>query len=295
MSGSHETPNNIDNKLKIGIVLNAGFTLIEFVVGIASGSLALISDAGHNLTDSLSLVISLFAKRIGKREANTDHTYGYGRANILAALLNGLILFFLAMYIFYEAYRRFQNPQPVEGLLVMIVAFIGLCINASIAFLFRHDKDDLNIKSAYINMLYDAIASVGALLAGLLILLTQMSIFDSLISIIIGILLLRSSFSIVRSATHVLLEGVPEGIDSGKVKEKILSVSKVKGVDDLHIWAISSQAAALSCHVLIEECDVTESIKIVKNIKEKLHQSFHIEHATIETELENCEPRTKDI
>lgn len=290
MSENHEVPENLDNKLKLGLVLNSGFTVVEFIAGTLSGSLALISDAGHNLTDSLTLLISYIANKIAKRKANVEHTYGYGRATILAALINGFILFLLAIYIFYEAYHRFQNPRPVEGGVVMIVAFIGICINTSIALLFRSNKNDLNIRSAYVNMLFDALASFGALLAGLLIILTKQPIFDSLISIIIGLFLLRGSWSVVRAAMHVLLEGVPEGIDVGKVKETIFKSQSVKNVDDLHIWALSSQQAALSCHVIIEDRGVEESTKIVKQIKEMLHDKFHIEHATIETELVECPP-----
>lgn len=291
MSGTHEAPTNLDNKLKLGLVLNTGFTIFEFAIGILSGSLALISDAGHNLTDSLSLLIAFFAQKIARRDANSDHSYGYGRATILAALFNGLILILLAGYIFYEALGRIMNPEPVEGSLVMVVAFVGILINGSIALLFRKDsKNDLNIRGAYINMFYDMLASVGAMLAGFLILVTKLTIFDSLISILIGLLLLKSSWGVIRSAMHVLLEGVPEGMDTEKVKEVIMKNSSVKNVDDLHIWAISSHDAALSCHVVIEDCSLEESTKIVSEIKQELKEKFHIEHATIETELTECPP-----
>ena len=290
MSGTHEAPKNLDNKLKLGLLLNTGFTIFEFAIGIFSGSLALISDAGHNLTDSLSLLIAFFAQKIARREANADHSYGYGRATILAALLNGLILVLLAFYIFYEAFGRLTKPEPVEGGLVMIVAFVGIIINGSIALIFRKSQEDLNIKSAYVNMFYDMLASVGALIAGLLIILTRLTIFDSIISILIGILLLRSSWSVARDAMHVLLEGVPEGLKPEEVKKAILTIPSVEAVDDLHVWAISSQYAALSCHVVIEDCDLEKSTKIVKQIKEELHKKFNIEHATIEIELVECLP-----
>lgn len=292
MSGSHETPANLDNKLKLGLVLNTGFTIIEFVAGILSGSLALTSDAGHNLTDSLSILISFFGNKISKRGANEDHSYGYGRASILTALLNGVILILLAGYIFYEAFQRIAKPEPVEGGVVMIVAFIGILINGGIALLFRKNTNDLNIRGAYVNMFFDMLASVGALLAGLLIVITGQTIFDPIISILIGILLVKSSIAVVRDAMHVLLEGVPEGLDVKKVKEAILALPKIKNVDDLHIWAISSRLSALSCHIVIEDCDMEESTKLVKKVKEDLHHKFNIEHATIETELIECPPET---
>ena len=290
MSQDHSSNTGIDNKLKVGLFLNTGFTIFEFAVGIFSGSLALLSDAGHNLTDSLSLLIVFFAQKIAKREANVDHSYGYGRATILAAFVNGLILVLLALYIFYEAWGRIMQPEHVAGSLVAGVAFVGIVVNTSIALLFRKDQDSMHIKSAYINMFFDALASVGALLAGVLIILTKQTIFDSLISILIGILLLRSSWEVVRDAMHVLLEGVPSGINTKKVKGVILGNSLVKHVDDLHIWAISSQYAALSCHVVIEDCDLEKSTQLVKEIKQELQSKCNIEHATIETELKECPP-----
>lgn len=284
----------LDSKLKLGILLNIGFTVIELFAGILSGSLALISDAGHNLTDSLSLIISFFAQKVAKREANVEHTYGYGRATILAVLINGLILFFLAFYIFYEAYSRFLNPEPVNGLIVTAVALIGLTINLSVAYLFKNETHDLSIKSAYLNMLFDALASLGAVVAGILIFFTNMTIFDPLISILIGFMLIKSSWGVVREAIHVLLEGVPTGINTQSVKESIMEVSPlIKNVDDLHIWSISSQHSALSCHIVIEDCDLDKSMKMIKEIKEQLHQKFKIEHATIESELVECPPNSK--
>lgn len=287
---SEHSYSNLDNKIKLGLVLNTGFTIFEFALGIMSGSLALVSDAGHNLTDTLSLLIAFFAQKIARREANVDHSYGYGRATILAALLNGVILVLLAFYIFYEAITRIMHPSPVEGGIVAIVAFVGILINGGIALLFRKNQDDLNIKGAYINMFFDALASVGALIAGLIILFTNKTIVDPIISMLIAVLLLRSSWEVIQAAMHVLLEGVPEGVSVSKVEEAIRNSSKVKNVDDLHIWAISSHYAALSCHIVIEDCDLEESTKIVKQIKDMLRDKFHIEHATIETELVECEP-----
>lgn len=282
---------NLNSKLKLGLFLNTIFTIFEFIIGIASGSLALTSDAGHNLTDSLSLLIAFFGQKIAKREANADHSYGYGRATILAALLNGLILVLLAFYIFYEASTRIMHPEAVAGNLIMVVAFVGILVNGSIALLFRGSKSDLNIRGAYVNMFFDTVASVGALLAGLLIVLTKQTIFDPLISILIGVLLLRSSWEVVRDAMHVLLEGVPEGMKSDQIKETIMkSSSLIKNIDDLHIWAISSHYAALSCHIVIEECDLEKSMKIVNDLKKNLKDKFNISHATIETELVECPP-----
>lgn len=285
MSGDHEVQKNLNGSLKLGIFLNTGFTIFEFIIGITSGSLALISDAAHNMTDSLSLLVSFFANKIARHEANIDKTYRYGRATVLAALINALILLALAVYIFFEAYKRFQNPQPVEGGLVMIVAFIGIVINSSVAFLFFKSRTDLNIRSAFLNMAMDALASVGALIAGLIIVITEKTFVDPFISIIIGLMLLYSGWSVVKDALHVLLDGVPEGIDIQKIKKAILKIPGVTGLDDLHVWALSTTSAALSCHLIIKICPLKKSLEIKEQVKQMLSEKFHIEHATIEVEL----------
>lgn len=285
MSSNHEAPKNLDNKLKIGLVLNTGFTIFEFIVGFSTGSLALISDAAHNLTDSLSIVIAFFANKLAGRQATIDKTYGYGRATILAALLNTFILFALAIYIFYEAYKRFLNPEPLEGAVIMIVASIGILINGGVAYLFSKNKNDLNMKGTYLNMLYDTLASAGAVAAGLVIILTNWTLIDPLISVVIAVMQLKSGWEVIRGGFHVLLDGVPEGLDVKKVQKTILAFPGVKGMDDLHIWALSTTSAALSAHIVIKKCSLEESIDLTQQIKEKLEKDFHIEHATLETEL----------
>ena len=285
MSISHESPQNLDKNMRLSLVLNTGFTIFEFVIGFFSGSLALISDASHNLTDSISLLISYLAAKVAKKQANFNKTYGYGRATILAAFLNSVILLILAFYIFYEAYQRILKPGMVEGRLVMIVAFVGILINGGIAYLFSKSKNDLNVRSAFLSMALDAIASVGALLAGLLITITGKTIIDPLVSVFIGLMLLYSGWSIIKDALHVLLDGVPEGVDIQKVKHAIVNFPGVNGADDLHVWALSTQETALSCHIIIKSCSLEESIMLVSRVKGLLHTKFNIHHATIETEL----------
>ncbi len=285
MSGSHEVPPNLDNKLKIGFLLNSSFTIFEFFIGFLSGSLALISDAAHNLTDSLSLLVSYIATKVAKKTANSNKTYGYGRATVLAALINSLILLSLAVYIFSEAYQRFQDPQPVEGGLVVIVALVGIAINGSIAYLFFKSRGDLNIRSAFLNMTLDALASVGALTAGVIILLTGNTLADPLISILIGCMLLYSGWSVIKSALHLLFDGVPEGTDIPAIQKAILATPGVKSMDDLHIWALSTTSAALSCHLVVKDSSLKDSIALKDTVKKMLSERFNIEHATIEVEL----------
>lgn len=285
MSGQHEAPTKIDRNLKLGLGLNTGFTIFEFIIGFSSGSLALISDAAHNLTDSLSIVIAFYANKLAGRQATEDKTYGYGRATILAALLNTFILFALSAYIFYEAYKRFLDPQPLEGGIIMIVAFVGILINGSVAWLFSKNKSDLNMRGTYLNMLYDTLASVGALGAGGIILLTNWTVVDPLISVVIALMQLKSGWSVVKDALHVLLDGVPEGTNVKKIKAAILSTPGVTGMDDLHVWALSTTNAALSCHLIIKDCTLKESLEVKDQVKKMLEEKFHIDHATIEVEL----------
>lgn len=285
MSGQHEVPTKIDRNLKLGLGLNTGFTIFEFIVGFTSGSLALISDAAHNLTDSLSIVIAFYANKLAGKQATEDKTYGYGRATILAALINTFILFALAIYIFWEAYKRFLNPQPLEGMVIIVVATIGIFINGGVAYLFSKNKSDLNMKGTYLNMLYDTLASVGAVGAGIIILLTNWTIIDPLISVVIAVMQLKSGWGVVRSAFHVLLDGVPEGTDIKKIKETILKTPGVTGMDDLHIWALSTTTAALSCHLVVKEASLQKCLEVKHNVKEMLEEKFHIDHATIEIEL----------
>lgn len=280
-----ENVSALDRKFKLGLILNTGFTLFEFIVGFLSGSLALTSDAAHNLTDSLSLLIAFVANRIASRKADVSRTYGYGRVTILAAWLNATMLLVLALYIFFEAYQRFRHPEPVEGGLVMVVAFVGIVINGSVALLFRQNRADLNTRSAFLSMAFDTLASIGALLAGLIIVTTGQTIVDPLISVGIGIMLIASAFGIVKDALHILLEGVPEGLDVNAVKQAILAVPGVKNLDDLHIWAISSEYAALTCHLIIENIGLEPSLQLVDNVEAMLKERFKIEHATIEIHL----------
>lgn len=292
MSEKVDSLSSIDKNLKLSLFLNSGFTIFEFAIGISSGSLALVSDATHNLTDSLSIVISYSANKMSKRKTTDDKTYGYGRATILAALINSLILVGVALYIFYEAYTRILKPEPVSGRTISFVAFIGMIVNGTMALILFKNKKDLNAKSLFLNMAMDAVALVGTLVAGVLIIFTNQTIFDPLISILIGIMLLFAAWGVVKDSLHILLEGVPEGVDIEKVKELLGNEPLVKNIDDLHIWAISSSVLALSCHLVIEECDLDKSMEIVNKIKQQLKEQFGIQHITIETELVNCPPNT---
>lgn len=277
----------------LGLALNSSFTIIEFIAGFMTGSLALIADATHNLTDSLTLVVSYIAQRVSKKTPTKAKTYGYGRVTIIAALINAGILIAVAAFIGYEAIKRFSEPHEVEGWVVAGVAFVGICINGFIAWRFSKHKNNLNARSAYTNMLYDTLSSVGALVAGLVMVVTGWSGLDAVVGLAIAGMLLFATFKIIAEAIHVLLEGVPPGIDLIAIEGQLRKVRQVKEVDDLHVWAISSEYTALSCHLIIEENELKDSRHIVEEAKQMLKEQFDINHSTIEIELKDCLEHTE--
>lgn len=284
---SHNHDNN-DGSIKFGLVLNTCFTIVEFIFGILTGSLALIADAAHNLTDTFTLSVSFIANRLARREANESKTFGYGRATILAALLNASIMLAVAAFIVIEAIQRLGNPHPVEGGVVAVVAFIGILVNGSIAIVLSKNRKDLNMRSAFIDMAFDALSSLGAVVAGLIIWLTGITWVDSAVGLVIAALLVYNTLKILREAVQILLEGTPKDLDITAVTQAITDTDKVLSVDDMHVWAIRSGYNALSCHIAIDEADLKDSRNIVEMVKAKLRKNYNVQHATIEVELEDC-------
>ena len=287
MSHNHDTKNN-DGSIKFGLVLNTGFTIVEFIFGILTGSLALIADAAHNLTDTFTLSVSFIANRLARREANDSKTFGYGRATILAALLNASVMLAVAAFIVIEAIQRLGNPHPVEGGVVATVAFVGILVNGSIAIVLSKNRKDLNMRSAFVDMAFDALSSLGAVIAGVIILLTGITWVDSAVGLIIAALLVYNTLKILREALQILLEGTPKDLDIAAITQAITDTDKVLSVDDMHVWAIRSGYNALSCHIAIDEADLKQSRDIVEVVKAKLRDSYDIQHATVEVELEDC-------
>lgn len=287
MSHNHDAKNN-DGSIKFGLVLNTGFTIVEFIFGILTGSLALIADAAHNLTDTFTLSVSFIANRLARREANDSKTFGYGRATILAALLNASVMLAVAVFIVIEAIQRLGNPHPVEGGIVAAVAFVGILVNGSIAIVLSKNRKDLNMRSAFVDMAFDALSSLGAVIAGLIIWLTGITWVDSAVGLVIAALLVYNTLKILREAVQILLEGTPKDLDITAITQAITDTEKVLSVDDMHVWAIRSGYNALSCHIAIDETDLKDSRNIVETVKAKLRNDYDIQHATIEVELEDC-------
>ena len=285
MSHNHENKN--ENSLKIGLILNSTFTVVEFSFGILTGSLALIADAAHNLTDTFTLSVSFVANRLARREADASKTYGYGRATILAALLNSSVMLAVAVFIAYESILRFQHPTEIKGGVVAAVALVGIFVNGSIAYVLSKQRKDLNMRSAFIDMAFDALSSFGAFIAGLIMLFTGIQYVDTIVGLLIAGWLLYNTLKILKEAVQILLEGTPKDLNISLVLEAIKATPKVLEVDDMHAWTIKSGYNALSCHIAIRKVDLVNSREIVEDVKAKLRSNFDIQHATIEVELED--------
>ncbi len=287
MTSGHDQ-NNGDGSIKFGLILNSLYTIVEFGFGIFTGSLALIADATHNLTDTFTLTVSFIANRVARREANERKTFGYGRATILAALLNASVMIAVATFITFEAIKRLQNPVEIEGGIVAVVATFGIAVNGSIAYVLSKRRSDLNMRSAFIDMVFDALSSLSTVISGLIIMFTGVKYIDSVAAIIIAGLLFYNTIKILKEATQILLEGTPDGLDISEITQSITNTEDVLSADDLHIWAIRSGYNSLSCHIVIDEVNLKISRKIVESVKTKLEKKYDIHHVTIEVELEDC-------
>ena len=283
---------NVNNAFIIGMVLNFIFVVVEVLVGLNIHSLSLLSDAGHNLADVASLALSLIAFRLLKVPSNKRYTYGYKKTTILVALLNAAVLLLSIGAIGYEALHRILNPEPLPGKTISMVAAIGILINALTALLFFRSKEkDLNIKSAFLHLMADAIVSAGLVVGGILIVLTKLYWIDPVLSLIIAAVIVVSTWRLLSGSLRLSLDGVPKGIDLNTVKSAILKVPQVKDFHHIHIWAISTTENALTAHVVIDHDVKLDAIEKLKHtIKhELLHQN--IQHATLEIEVESqpCE------
>ena len=273
----------------IGIVLNLAFVVIEFAAGFWFDSLALLSDAGHNLSDVVSLVLALLAFRLAKVKANERYTYGYKKSTILVSLLNAVILLVAVGAIVIESIHKLSNPAVVPGGAIAWVAGVGVLINAFTAFLFMKDKEkDLNVKGAYLHMAADALVSVGVLVAGIVISRTDWYIIDPIIGLIVAVVILISTWNLLHDSLRLTLDGVPTSIDSQKVVEAIRALPGVDDVHHIHIWAISTTENALTAHIVLKQAEDMQEVKHL--IRHRL-EDFGIGHATLEFEVpgEHCE------
>lgn len=272
--------------LMISFIIITVYMIIEAFGGFLTNSLALLSDAGHMLSDSVSLGVGLLAFTLGEKVANYSKTYGYKRFEILAAVFNGVTLLLIALYIFYEASKRFTNPPEVASTGMLIIAAIGLLVNIFVAWmLMRGDtKENLNLRAAFLHVIGDLLGSVGAVIAALLIMFFNWGWADPLASVIVAILVLISGWRVTKDAIHVLMEGTPKNIDLDDVINTMENVSGILSIHDLHVWSITSGQNALSCHAVVEGgLSIHESQKLLRTIEQELDHKG-IGHVTIQME-----------
>nr|WP_309101155.1 cation diffusion facilitator family transporter [Fredinandcohnia onubensis] len=276
--------------LLIALIITTGIMLLEFFGGLITNSLALLSDSGHMLSDASSLALSLVAFWFATRPASPKKTYGFYRFEILAALFNAVTLFVIAGFIVYEAFHRFFEPPTVASGTMMIIAGIGLLANILSAWslISKGDvKNNVNLRSAYLHVLGDALGSVGAIIAGLLMLMFEWYIADPIISVVVAILILKSAWGVLTHSIHILMEGTPITIDQKEVKATLEEIEGVIDVHDLHIWTITSGIDSLTCHILIK--DDHDSQEILQQSIDKIRDKFKIEHTTIQIEKSSIE------
>ena len=272
--------------LIITFALTSGYFVVEVVGGILTNSLALLADAAHMLTDVFGLGLALFATWIAQKPATPQKTYGYYRFEILAALTNAVVLFFISFYILYEAYFRFKAPPEVASLPMMIVAVVGLGINLVGFWILRAGaKESLNVQGAFLEVISDALGSVGVIIAGLIMLKTGWYYADPIFSVLIGLFILPRTWKLLSQAVNVLLEATPAHINLAAVEETMLAVDGVEKVHDLHVWTITSGVEALSTHILLaEQCDPKEGDRVLEEISVLLKEKFGVDHSTIQIE-----------
>jgi cobalt-zinc-cadmium efflux system protein len=275
--------------LRISLLVTAAYIVLLVVAGLRAHSLALLSEAGHNLSDFLALLLSLVAVYIQSRPPSTTKTYGYHRAGVLAALVNALSLVVVAFFIFYEAFRRLQHPEAVRPGVMMSVAACGVVMNGVIALLLYRSGGDVNIRSALLHEVGDTLSTAAVIFGGWAIMATGQSWIDSALSFGIGALILWSGYGIVRETLNILLEGTPRGIDLKRVQMAICAIDGVGDVHDLHVWSIGSETRALSCHISIDDIPSSVSDRILRDVKACLSHDFQIRHTTIQFEHSMCE------
>ncbi len=282
-SHGHSIEGRAPRVLGWSLALTLGFAIVELIAGLWSNSLALISDAGHMATDSTALGLALLAQIIAKRPPSATKSFGFGRAEALAAFINGLAMLAVVAWIGIEAVQRFSNPSPVRGEAVLMVASIGLGINLVVAWLLSHDKESVNTRAALVHVMGDLLGSLAALIAGAVIYFTGWTPIDPLLSVFVSLLILRSTFQVLRQSYHFLMEGVPQHIDYLQVGTDLAAIEGVLSVHDLHVWEMTPGQPALIGHIEIRE--LQEWPAILRDIKIMLLEKHGIDHITVQAEI----------
>jgi cobalt-zinc-cadmium efflux system protein len=288
-SHNHNHNGATGTALRWSTIATVGFAVVEVAAGIQSHSLALLSDAGHNFTDALALLLAWFGFYLQTKPADEIKTYGYHRAGVLSAFVNALTLVGLSAWIFYESVGRLRNPETVHEGVMIAVAAVGLLVNGAVMLSLRSaSRNDINVRSAFVHMLGDALGSVAIMIGALVIRYTGWAQVDPILSILIGLLIVWSAWDIIRESLNILLEGLPRGIRLPEVVSGMRAIEGVLDVHDLHIWSLGSSTHALSCHVLIEDVPLSVSDAILQRLNAVLADRFHISHTTVQFEHVSC-------
>lgn len=281
---------NTSVRMFVTMVMNFIITGAEIVGGLISGSLALISDALHNLTDGIAIIISYIALKLKGAEHSPRHTFGLKRAEIFAATINSTVLFGISLFLFYKAIQRLINPQPIGGELMIIIASIGLVANVIGTFLLHQDSHkSMNIKSAYLHLLIDAMSSLVVIIGGILIAIFDIVWIDPVLTILIGAYVLKESLNILRESSHILMEGAPADVDLKDIKKYVEKIPEVKNIHHIHIWNVGENDAHFEAHIDVTDMLVSETCGVQNEIEHVLKEEFPIKHITLQFECDTCD------
>ena len=275
--------------LRFALAATLVYIVLLVLAGVRAHSLALLSEAGHNVSDFLALLLSLVAVYIQERPPSSTKTFGYQRAGVLAAFINSGALVLLSFWIFYEAFTRLRQPQPVGPGMMVAVATAGVLMNGLIALLLYRGSHDVNIRSAFVHMVGDTLSTAAVIVGGWAIMLTGRTWIDPALSVGIGALILWSALGIVRETLNILLEGTPRGVELERITQALRQIEGVNDVHDLHVWSLGSEMHALSCHISIADIPPSASERILREVKDRLNAGFHIQHTTIQFEHVVCD------
>lgn len=286
----HDVAEMSNKKLLWVTILNLSITLVQVIGGLIANSLSLLSDALHNLGDSSAIFIAFVAGKISRKKADTRYTFGYKRVEILAALFNGVVLIAICIFLFVEAYERFQNPQPIKGLLMLIIAVFGLFANLiSVVILNKDKNENLNVKAAYLHLMGDTLSSVAVIVGGIAIWQWQIYWLDPLITILVGIYIIYHTWSVVKQTVDILMQTSPEGIDVNEIKTVVESLDGIENIHHLHLWKLTDSLTHLEAHInLKENIDMIQMMRIKKAVEHKLKEQFNIHHITLQIEYGGC-------
>ncbi len=286
----HDTKNMSSTKLLWVTVLNLSITLVQVVGGIISNSLALLSDAVHNLGDSSAIVIAFLAGKRSQKSPDKEHTFGYKRIEILAALFNSIVLIAICIYLFFEAYERWIDPHPIKGLIMLVIASFGLLANLLSVIILNKNKDDnLNVKAAYLHLMGDTLSSVAVILGGFAIWRWEIYWLDPLITVLVGIYIIYHTWSVVRQTVDILMQATPSGIDLNKIKQEVETLTEIDNIHHLHVWKLDDTQIHFESHVnLKENLEMLEVMKIRGKIEHLLEEKFGIKHITLQFGYECC-------